>query len=117
MKRLAIWTGLIAGSWALALGVVMCARQALAQSPIPESMTNEAIKGVNEGGFKAVAYVALAGVVAMGFFVVFLIRVILQLVGKLETLSTRSTDVAARSEEAIELNTRFLEQAKAKLGV
>lgn len=88
----------------------------LAQNPIPESVTNRALDGFDHGGYKAVAVVALAGLVALAFFVVFLVKVILQLVGKLETLSTRSTDVAARSEEAIESNTRFLEQVKGKLG-
>lgn len=74
MKRLAIWTGLITASWGVVLGLVMCARQALAQNPVPDSVTNAAVKGFDDGGYKAVAVVALAGCVAAASLAIWLIK-------------------------------------------
>lgn len=63
MKRLFI-VGLIAASWALVIGIAMCAQLALAQSPVPPEVTNEALTGWRAGGFQAVAVVLAAGLVA-----------------------------------------------------
>lgn len=74
MKRFAIWTGLVAASWAFVLGLVMCARHALAQNPVPDAVTNAAVKGFDEGGYKAVAIVALVGCVAAASLSIWLIK-------------------------------------------
>jgi hypothetical protein len=76
MKRFAIWTGLIAASWGMVIGLAMCASQALAQgvAGVPDSVTSKALEGFDDGGFKAVAVVALAGVVALGALSFWLIK-------------------------------------------
>lgn len=74
MKRLAIWTALAAAAWGAVVGLAMCAREALAQSPIPDSLTNAGLKGFDDGGYKAVAVVALAGCMATGSLALWLIK-------------------------------------------
>jgi hypothetical protein len=125
MRRLSAWLGAAALGWALSYSVFGVVREASAQV-VPDSVTNKALEGFDQGGYKATAIVALAGVVALGAFVLYLMRrfdkrdeakdaIIVRLADKLEATSTRTTDIAAGSKEVVEANTRVLEAVKARL--
>jgi len=74
MTRFTVLAGLVAASWALALGVAMCASKALAQSVVPEAIQKEALDGIKQGGFEGMFWVAASVAVVLGLAVAWLVK-------------------------------------------
>ncbi len=72
MKRFVIWVCLIVGSWGLAVGLAMCASEALAQ--VPEAVQKEALDGIKQGGFEGMFWLAAGVAAVLGFAVAWLVK-------------------------------------------